>query len=449
MSFQYTIKKCLVTVDRKKYTKNEISIGDRYMFIRYSKPGAYDGKIIISMKNPSEQVSKIKYDGANKILSFQWQGPWEDYKTGKESETTLDFKIDFERSIDGMRVYLLLIGKPLDGKWKLKNIKKSKTKRRKVRKIKDKKSKKKGRKGPEESATEFKVGFIKKGNDGNMWIVKENKNRVKRWVKNQKGGTLIGNTIVYLPLDAEGVRRRVFHEKNCKIYDMKDIKQNLREHNYEYFFTGGNRAAIDTIAENPTPVEITEMLSQPFFREKINEYIEGDIDKLIVLHVLKRDTKSAAFFPNLHTDYDRDIGIGEGCIKMCNALKDDQHDYMPDVSYIQDQIGDTDDSKLYPLNLWSLLACNGGQLNNDNLCFYSLGNILQGHKPEYSTSGVSYMLRTELPPTLSLHTYDNLPADGSGYLFNSREIPHCSIHFPDRSDSNRTSIEIRIMIVKK
>ena len=317
------------------------------------------------------------------------------------------------------------------------------------KKRKSKRSKK-SRKAPEESATKFSVGTIKKENDGNLWQIHVYRNGVKRWVKNQKGGTLIGSSILGLPLDADGVQKRVFHDKKCTIYDMKDIENNLREHNYEYFLTDGDSTAINTIAENPTPASITKMLSQPFFRDKINEYIDGDIDKLIVLHVLKRDAESAAFFPNLHTDYDRDIGIGEGCIKMCEALKDDQNDYMVDVSYIQEQIGGTDDSKLYPLNLWSLLACNGGQLNNDNLCFYSLGNVaLHGHKPKYSTSGVSYMLRTELPETLSLHTYDNLPADGSGYLFNSREIPHCSIHFPDRGDSNRTSIEIRIMVVKK
>ena len=40
------------------------------------------------------------------------------------------------------------------------------------------------RKGPNESATKFKIGTKKKGNDGNMWIIKSNKNGVQRWVKN-------------------------------------------------------------------------------------------------------------------------------------------------------------------------------------------------------------------------------------------------------------------------
>jgi hypothetical protein len=39
------------------------------------------------------------------------------------------------------------------------------------------------RKSPTESATQFKVGTKKKGNDGNMWEVKTTKAGVKRWTK--------------------------------------------------------------------------------------------------------------------------------------------------------------------------------------------------------------------------------------------------------------------------
>ncbi len=45
----------------------------------------------------------------------------------------------------------------------------------------------KTRKGPIESATLFKIGTKKKGNDGNMWIISVNKNNVKRWVLYKKG----------------------------------------------------------------------------------------------------------------------------------------------------------------------------------------------------------------------------------------------------------------------
>jgi hypothetical protein len=39
------------------------------------------------------------------------------------------------------------------------------------------------RKSPEESATLYSVGKIKKGNDGNLWVIKKTSNGVKRWFK--------------------------------------------------------------------------------------------------------------------------------------------------------------------------------------------------------------------------------------------------------------------------
>ena len=218
MSF-HTIKKCLIHVDGKKYTKNEIKIGDNLLFIHYSKPD-YRGYIKIELKKPpnknkeleptpalAKQVDIKEYDGNNFILRFTWKGLWEDEDTGKASTKTLDFKIKFERSIDGERVYLALTGKPLDGKYKIKGSPR-KTKRKKVKKtknisrkdmIKDNPwmldkwaikttnklfpKKKPSRKGPNESATKFKVGTIKKGNDNNMWKIVVNKKGIQRWQK--------------------------------------------------------------------------------------------------------------------------------------------------------------------------------------------------------------------------------------------------------------------------
>lgn len=50
------------------------------------------------------------------------------------------------------------------------------------------------RKGPSESATKYKVGTKKKGNDGNYWIIKKQKNGVQRWVKTEKNNTKRKNT---------------------------------------------------------------------------------------------------------------------------------------------------------------------------------------------------------------------------------------------------------------
>jgi hypothetical protein len=41
----------------------------------------------------------------------------------------------------------------------------------------------KDRPSPGESATLFDIGAKKKGNDGNIWIIKQNKNGVKKWNK--------------------------------------------------------------------------------------------------------------------------------------------------------------------------------------------------------------------------------------------------------------------------
>ena len=39
------------------------------------------------------------------------------------------------------------------------------------------------RKGPASSATKFSIGTKKKGNDGNIWKIVQNKNNTKRWLK--------------------------------------------------------------------------------------------------------------------------------------------------------------------------------------------------------------------------------------------------------------------------
>lgn len=42
------------------------------------------------------------------------------------------------------------------------------------------------RKSPTESATLYKLGTKKKGNDGNLWVIAENINGIKRWKLNRK-----------------------------------------------------------------------------------------------------------------------------------------------------------------------------------------------------------------------------------------------------------------------
>jgi len=42
------------------------------------------------------------------------------------------------------------------------------------------------RKGPSNSATKFRLGTKKKGNDGNIWKIVQNKHGTKRWLKDSK-----------------------------------------------------------------------------------------------------------------------------------------------------------------------------------------------------------------------------------------------------------------------
>ena len=100
MAFQYTIKKCIIFVDRKKYTKNEINIGNNLMFISYSNPGKYNGRVMVSLKNPDENVSKVLLNSRLKILEFNWTGLWEDETTGKEVIRILKIITEEENSVN-------------------------------------------------------------------------------------------------------------------------------------------------------------------------------------------------------------------------------------------------------------------------------------------------------------------------------------------------------------
>jgi predicted molibdopterin-dependent oxidoreductase YjgC len=52
------------------------------------------------------------------------------------------------------------------------------------------------RKGPSKSATLFKNGTIKVGNDGNKWVIITNKNDVKRWQKVKGASASVGAVTV-------------------------------------------------------------------------------------------------------------------------------------------------------------------------------------------------------------------------------------------------------------
>ena len=151
-------------------------------------------KKIILKKSKSRKDVKRNYLQNTELLSYVLLNSW---------EIALQNKLNYEPAIKywGQEFDINSLGKnikdwyilssPLsnnyfskkNGERILKNIKKIHSNAKEKNKELVKKSSKKNRPSPSDSATIFKVGTKKKGNDGNMWIIKKNKNGVNRWSK--------------------------------------------------------------------------------------------------------------------------------------------------------------------------------------------------------------------------------------------------------------------------
>lgn len=98
------------------------------------------------------------------------------------------------------------------------------------------------RKSPTESATLYKIGTIKKGNDGNMWIIVENKNKVKRWKlhKKIKSQTLYDMyNMPRLEITNKNIAKWIsrFDKKQQDIfYDLIDMKHEIEKLGIKFFF---------------------------------------------------------------------------------------------------------------------------------------------------------------------------------------------------------------------
>ena len=77
------------------------------------------------------------------------------------------------------------------------------------------------RKGPSESATKFSVGFIKKGNDGNMWKIVATAAGVHRWAKVSGASTPNHNKTI----------KNVGTIKNNDNVSLEDLKKLAKKHN--------------------------------------------------------------------------------------------------------------------------------------------------------------------------------------------------------------------------
>lgn len=70
------------------------------------------------------------------------------------------------------------------------------------------------RKSPTQSATLYKVGTKKKGNDGNIWIIVENKNKVRRWQLYKKPTIENNKPIRLSDVPIETLYEKVYFKKN-------------------------------------------------------------------------------------------------------------------------------------------------------------------------------------------------------------------------------------------
>ena len=91
------------------------------------------------------------------------------------------------------------------------------------------------RKGPSESATKFNIGVVKKGNDGNNWLIIKANNGVKRWQK-------IKNNIKKSKKRKKGNKgkktRKIF-KSNMKDISVKTLKSFKRK--YSVTITGNKK----------------------------------------------------------------------------------------------------------------------------------------------------------------------------------------------------------------
>ncbi len=129
------------------------------------------------------------------------------------------------------------------------------------------------RKSPTDSATLYKIGTKKKGNDGNIWVIVENKNKVKRW-------QLYKNPINKM--------------ENNKLVKLKDI---TIEEQYEKIYIKKNNW--NKWLENCTP-ELKSFVNK--IRKSYTDFIKL---KLKIIEVIEPPSKKGYWIDQYPSDYAR------------------------------------------------------------------------------------------------------------------------------------------------
>jgi len=154
---------------KKKYSKAFIKD-----LLRFAKK---KGRVIKLKNNKGKNPKKLKAYDTGYIIAVRLNGKIVKFRYMKGRNQGFRFSV----KING-KIYNFNSKGP--GRVTLyRNSKKSKTTTRKRRTVGGSKRVSTKRKSPEKSATLYKVGTTKRGNDGNLWVVKKTSNGVKRWVK--------------------------------------------------------------------------------------------------------------------------------------------------------------------------------------------------------------------------------------------------------------------------
>lgn len=134
------------------------------------------------------------------------------------------------------------------------------------------------RKGPTSSATKFSLGTKKKGNDGNMWKIVQNKNGNKRWLKisNVKSKTKKSKRLLKLEKDPESVWGK---NKNLENFWRK--------------LASGNKVIL--VYKNDKMVNYKLPKTQPAASNKYKELENDDNIKAIITSALSSDVYESLY----------------------------------------------------------------------------------------------------------------------------------------------------------